>query len=318
MSNENYDDIIKAKLSKETLQHDYCDLFLNVKEIALKYNLTRCAIGKLIKLYNITRDSNKAISVKNKKAKSFNYEDIKKRISKEDLYYWYIEQDNSYANAPKHYNISQWMFDKLCRDYNIRKDKHKTYFKGLKTKENNAGGRSNYNEKILSKRNKTVIEKYGSIEQFNKIRSQSLRKTWELNHEDILGKITLTKSKNNSFNVSNPEISYYNYLVDKYGLDNVKTQYNTDSRYPFNCDFYIKSEDLFIELNLHWSHGGHLFTGSDEDLKILGYWKKKSEASKFYQNAIDVWTRRDPEKYSYFIKNKLNFKIIYDKEDMYE
>jgi len=25
------------------------------------------------------------------------------------------------------------------------------------------------------------------------------------------------------------------------------------------CDFYIPSEDLFIELNRHWSHGGHFY-----------------------------------------------------------
>ena len=28
-----------------------------------------------------------------------------------------------------------------------------------------------------------------------------------------------------------------------------------DGRYPYYCDFYIPSEDLFIELNAHPSHG---------------------------------------------------------------
>ena len=142
------------------------------------------------------------------------------------------------------------------------------------------------------------------------MRSTSLKRTWETNHQDILDKIYKTKNINNSFNISKPEKEYYDYLVARYGIENVKTQY-IDSRYPFKCDFYIKSEDLFIELNLQWSHGGHLFSNSVEDSRILDYWKKKAKTSKFYENAIDVWTRRDPEKYKYIVKNKLNFKIIY-------
>ena len=237
--------------------------------------------------------------------------------NKDELYKWYIEEDGNYRDAPKHFNISMWKFESLCREYNIKKDRHKTCLKSVSTRENKAGGKDNYNQQLKEARNQNAIKKYGSFEKINELRSNSLKKTWETNHQNILDKIYKTKTKNNSFNTRNPEKEYYEYLIDKYGIENIKTQY-IDSRYPFKCDFYVKSEDLFIELNLHWSHGGHLFSNSAEDLRILEYWKKKAQTSKFYQNAIDVWTRRDPEKYSYFSKNKLNFKIIYYKEDMYE
>lgn len=237
--------------------------------------------------------------------------------SKEEIYKWYVEEDGAYKDAPDHFGISRWKFEDLCRVYGIKKDRHKTCLKSVKTRENKAGGKDKYNQQLKETWHQNAIKKYGSADKINELRSNSLRKTWATNHRDILDKVYETKSENNSFNVSQPEIAYYNYLVDKYGADDVKTQY-ADSRYPFKCDFYIKSKDLFIELNLHWSHGGHLFTGSTKDLKMLDHWKQKAERSKFYQNAIDTWTKRDTEKYNYFIKNKLNFKIIYYKEDMYE
>lgn len=58
-----------------------------------------------------------------------------------------------------------------------------------------------------------------------------------------------TKKKNHTFNTSKPEEEYYKMLCDKYGEQDVERNYNKDSRYPFLCDFYIKSLDLFIECN---------------------------------------------------------------------
>lgn len=74
-----------------------------------------------------------------------------------------------------------------------------------------------------------------------------------------------TKRKNNSFCKSTPEEIYYNRLIEQYGRDDVFRQYR-DERYPFNCDFYIKSKDMFIECNFHWTHGKHPYdSNSAED-----------------------------------------------------
>ena len=127
-----------------------------------------------------------------------------------------------------------------------------------------------------------------------------------------------TKKKNNTFNTSAPEELYYSYLKEKYGEENVKRQYS-DSRYPFRCDFYISSEDLFIELNLSWTHGGKLFDiNSSDDLEKIERWKNKAQTSDFYKNAIETWTVRDVIKYNTFIKNNLNFKIYYNEGELYE
>lgn len=132
----------------------------------------------------------------------------------------------------------------------------------------------------------------------------------------ILEKQYQTKKKNNSFNISNPENLFKEYLINKYGEENVISQYRDENRYPFNCDFYIKSEDLFIELNLTWTHGNHPFNKNDEeDILLLEYWKQKAENSDYYKNAIYTWTVLDVKKQKIAKENKLNYLCIYNLED---
>lgn len=127
----------------------------------------------------------------------------------------------------------------------------------------------------------------------------------------VLEKTARTKELNGTFNTSKPEALYKKQLYEKYGKENVRTNFKS-TVYPYRCDFYIKSEDIFIELNLHWTHGGRPYDPDDpkcqEQLKI---WQEKAKTSKFYQNAIETWTVRDVEKQKVAKKNKLNYITIY-------
>ena len=125
-----------------------------------------------------------------------------------------------------------------------------------------------------------------------------------------------TKKRNKSFNSSSIEDNYYDQLVEKYGKDDVIRQYS-DERYPFACDFYIKSLDLFIELNLHWSHGGHLFDETNsEDMIKLNRWQEKAKTSDYYKNAIQTWTVRDVAKHENAIRNNLDYIVYYDESEL--
>lgn len=116
---------------------------------------------------------------------------------------------------------------------------------------------------------------------------------------------------NNTFNTSSPEDNYYKELINKYGEEDVIRWYS-DERYPFVCDFYIPSEDLFIELNKHWTHGGHPFDETNlDDIYQLEQWQEKAETSKYYKNAIYTWTMLDTKKQEYAKKNNLNYRVIY-------
>lgn len=124
-----------------------------------------------------------------------------------------------------------------------------------------------------------------------------------------------TKSINKTFNTSKPEELLFNKLQSKF--PDVIHHYSTDSRYPFECDFYIPSKDLFIELHFHWTHGKEPFNILNKNhIKILNNWKNKN--TKFYKIAIEVWTKRDILKLKTFNNNKLNYKVFYNEDEFYE
>lgn len=118
-----------------------------------------------------------------------------------------------------------------------------------------------------------------------------------------------TKKKNNSFNKSIQEEQIYNYLLQKFNKDDIERQYKS-KLYPFNCDFYIKTLDLYIEYHGTWTHGKKPFKNSIEDLEKLKELKNKN--SKYYNTAIYVWSNLDVRKLNTFKNNKLNYKIFYN------
>jgi hypothetical protein len=124
------------------------------------------------------------------------------------------------------------------------------------------------------------------------------------------------KKKNGSCNSSKPEDQMYRELVDTFGKMNVKRNYNKDERYPFHCDFYIVSHDIFIELNGTWFHGGHFFDrNSEEDMKTLRLWESRAKNGRpIYKEAIYRWTIDDLCKRKTAETNGLNYLVFWDND----
>jgi hypothetical protein len=121
-----------------------------------------------------------------------------------------------------------------------------------------------------------------------------------------------TNNLRKSWNTSKPEQRYYEFLLTKYAEDDIIKQYRDQERYPFYCDFYIKSEDKFIECNFHWTHGGHPFDSTNrEDLALLNTWQEKAKTSIYYSRACYIWTDLDPRKRQYANEKHLNYEIIW-------
>ena len=60
------------------------------------------------------------------------------------------------------------------------------------------------------------------------------------------------------------ELDYYNnVLLKNYDESDIIKQYFGGDRYPYTCDFYIISEDKFIEIHGNWTHGGKPFDPND-------------------------------------------------------
>jgi len=184
----------------------------------------------------------------------------------------------------------------------------------------------------IKKTQQTCLEKYGIANTFNYDKSKqtclekygfsSYTKTEEyrelFNNKEWVESINIKKYNtmklHNSFNKSKPEDKVYEILCKKY--DKIERQYKSDV-YPFNCDFYIPSEDLYIECNFHWTHYKEPFNENDINcINNLNKWKSKN--TKFYNIAINTWTVRDVEKLRIAKENNLNYQIFYSLEEFME
>lgn len=149
-----------------------------------------------------------------------------------------------------------------------------------------------------NKSSKTCLEKYGA------------RNYTQTN--EYLKKSYNTKKKNNSFHTSKIEEELYNWFVSQ--NISVKHQYKSDT-YPFACDFYLPAYNLYIEIQGSWTHGGHPFNENDRlDINKLNIWKEKSKNSKYYKNAINVWTIKDVLKRTTAKNNNLNYLEIFSSD----
>ena len=185
------------------------------------------------------------------------------------------------------------------------------------------------NQEVLGKISKTCEERYGGLGTSSpaikkKIEHTNMKKYGVKNiyaRHDIktkshslesLEKVLNTKKNNNTFNTSKPEKKLESKLRKLF--PDLKTQYKSEL-YPFACDFYIPSLDLYIECNLHWTHGGRFFDKNNKnDVKLLAKWQEKAKTSKFYAKAIETWTIRDVLKLETVIKNNLNYIAWFNEE----
>ena len=85
-------------------------------------------------------------------------------------------------------------------------------------------------------------------------------------------------------------------------------RYSRGSGYLFECDFYIPSEDLFIEINAHPTHNTHPF---DLEQDMSEYKRLVCSTKKWDKNVLNTWVVRDVEKLQVLKNNKLNYVVLY-------
>ena len=155
------------------------------------------------------------------------------------------------------------------------------------------------NKEIREKIKQTNIQKYGVD---NPLKNKEIWKKSQDNRQ------ISSKSK--------LENSFLNYLKLKYESDDIITQYKS-KEYPYYCDFYIKSINLYIEIQGHWTHNDHPFDINNlNDQQIMNIWRTKSLSDKYYKNALNTWTIKDVEKRNTAIQNNLNYLEMFGKTDL--
>lgn len=109
-------------------------------------------------------------------------------------------------------------------------------------------------------------------------------------------------------------------LLEQFFIDNninYQSEYNKDKRYPYFCDFYLPDFDLFVEINGYWTHQCHWFDENNlNDIKKLEELIEKSKEHSLYKTCIRVWTQSDVEKRNCAKNNKLNYVVLWNKQDI--
>lgn len=182
----------------------------------------------------------------------------------------------------------------------------------------------NYNN--VSKAKQTSIEHFGvdnpakSIEVQNKMKDTCLKKfgvdnIWKDRESRMVAKQKSQKSMNKNGNDSSLE----DFLENSFNNNNIVyiKQYNADSRYPYFCDFYLPDSDTFVEINGYFTHNGHWFDKNNlDDINTLNIWKEKAKEHSMYETCIRVWTDSDVKKRNSAKNNKLNYVVLWSKQDI--
>ena len=181
------------------------------------------------------------------------------------------------------------------------------------------------NREIWEQTRKHTIEKYGCAYNKEKLNETLLKKygvKWFTQSKKLIDasqskeskeKQYETKKKNHTLNSSKIELESYDLLKQKY--HDVIHHYKDNNRYPFCCDFYIPSLDLFIECQYGQFHHGRPYLGTENDLKDIEILKEnakriREETGKDksrYDNELETWTIRDVNKRNIAKQNNLNY-----------
>lgn len=183
---------------------------------------------------------------------------------------------------------------------------------GCETWQGSKAGREKLASKeVRDKTEQTNYERYGAKTWSNSDEGKRIMSNI-IKSDDVQNKMIATKMEHGTINDSQPERDAYDLLVQKFGEDDVLPQYRSD-RYPYKCDFYIKSLDVFMELNIYWMHGGHFFDENNEsDLEKLQVWLASDKPS--YERAIYIWTQNDLDKRNIALQNNLNYIVFWNQD----
>ena len=272
----------------------YSDLGKKIaKEIKIKSNLEKYGVEHTSQLKEVTD--------KRTKSRADHVNKIQQHV-RESLYKKYGAYD--VMHIP---HILQKIKDTNFKKYGVefplqqlKKENSEIYQKISQTCINKFGIDSPLkNKEVREKIKQTNIQKYGVD---NPLKNKEIWKKSQDNRQ------ISSKSK--------LENNFLNYLKLKYESDDIITQYKS-KEYPYYCDFYIKSINLYIEIQGHWTHNDHPFDINNlNDQQIMNIWRTKSLSDKYYKNALNTWTIKDVEKRNTAIQNNLNYLEIFGKTDL--
>ena len=167
----------------------------------------------------------------------------------------------------------------------------------------------------------TLLDRYG-VDSFSKTDEYKYNMSKIMSSNEMRERIYNIQKKNKSFNKSKSEDLAFELLKKKY--PDIIHHYKDLKKYPFICDFYIPSLDLFIECQFGMYHNKRPYIGDSNDLNEIELLKEKSKNRKKisgkdktrYDSVIYTWSILDPKKRKIAKQNKLNFIEFWNIEEL--
>lgn len=224
-------------------------------------------------------------------------------LDKDELYDLYIDQELSTTDIAKLLGCSARTIQNWLHRYEIpvRSD-------GDSVKLN----RSKWTDERELSRSRAVHQAWANKSQEEKeLIAQRKRDNPNINSPESIKKANLTRIANGTTKQSKSENDFYHkLLILGFDKDDIIHHYMSD-KYPFNCDFYIKSKDLYIEYQGHFTHGFEPFDENNEE--HIEYLAAMQDAGK----DMSTWFKRDPKKLEIAKRNKVNLLLVYPRHKNY-
>lgn len=206
-----------------------------------------------------------------------------------------------YQNKTKKTNLLKYGVEAPLQNKEINKKWHETCYVNFGTYSPLA------NKEIYNKTEETTYKKYGVYCVFNR----------KENREKLLSEKTKQKRyetlrRNHTFNTSKIEETIYEKLIDIYGKNDILREYKDKDRYPYRCDFYIKSLDLFIEVQGYYTHGKEPYNPNSIKHQVLVQRYKERYGTNC--QPVTIWTIKDVEKRNKAKENNLKYLEIFHKD----
>lgn len=186
----------------------------------------------------------------------------------------------------------------------------------------------------------TNLKKYGSINNIKKSKITNLNKYgedhWTKTEEgkskmseitlkqETQMKMHLSRVKNNTSKISKFE-EKANKIISKYFKKDIDYiwHFRDEKRYPFEADFYLIKQDIFIEIQGYISHGKKPYNENDKEcLDLVNKWKTQENKNiklygkSKYSEYLKTYLIYDVNKRNIAKKNNINLKEFWKLEDL--
>lgn len=315
------------------LQNRYNDSdSLNETLIRIKYNINEhphCkTCGKRLKFY-YSRKKQCCQEYCSQKC-AHNNNEVKQKMEKTCLQRYGVKNGGASKQAQE--KIRKTMYEHYGVEHAFQSEEVKN--KIIESHKRNLGVNWPMQSKEVQEKSKqTCLKKYGceytgqaeikkqhSKETF--LRHYGVDHNWK--NKDCFQKTIENRFKNrqyiNDITSSKQEDICYNLLKEKF--KNVIRQKRDKIKYPYNCDFYVKDIDMWIEFNGFMTHGGHSFDSTNKsDIERLQCLTEKNLSHKnpyhnLYYAAIITWTISDPIKRNTAKNNNLNYLEVFSIDEL--